>query len=232
VAVARLDSGEPRTRLCRVGGWLVAHRPRPAGCSTTAKDAGHLSESAAARKAVNRHCRSGACFDPSERPAEVKPTATTDALDLPESAATLRAGNRLCRVGGAWLALRPRPNGDAPYAFPRNQPPGCTRATARRIRCLPFSYYSDPPSERSAKLPGPPATTLKVGKPGWRPRSASAVCLARRASYARSRDRDFHLRQLVFLDRHLERRLDALASLARYDLQAILPRLGGQAQPA
>ena len=30
-----------------------------------------------------------------------------------------------------------------------------------------------------AKLPGPPATTLKLGKPGWRPRSASAVGSAR-----------------------------------------------------
>jgi len=30
-------------------------------------------------------------------------------------------------------------------------------------------------AERSAKLPGPPARTLKLGKPGWRPRSASAV---------------------------------------------------------
>src|SRR5689334_12913302 len=26
-----------------------------------------------------------------------------------------------------------------------------------------------------AKLPGPPARTLKLGNPGWRPRSASAV---------------------------------------------------------
>src|SRR5437660_1633621 len=34
-------------------------------------------------------------------------------------------------------------------------------------------------AERSAKLPGPPATTLKLGKPGWRPRSASAVGSAR-----------------------------------------------------
>jgi hypothetical protein len=33
-------------------------------------------------------------------------------------------------------------------------------------------------AERSAKLPGPPSRTLKLGKPGWRPRSASAVCSA------------------------------------------------------
>ena len=30
------------------------------------------------------------------------------------------------------------------------------------------------PGERSAKLPGPPARTLKLEKPGWGPRSASA----------------------------------------------------------
>src|SRR6266481_4317627 len=30
-------------------------------------------------------------------------------------------------------------------------------------------------AERSAKLPGPPARRLKLGKPGWRPRSASAA---------------------------------------------------------
>src|SRR5262245_54551014 len=30
-------------------------------------------------------------------------------------------------------------------------------------------------AERSAKLPGPPARTLKLRKPGWRPRSASVV---------------------------------------------------------
>src|SRR5262245_23066023 len=29
--------------------------------------------------------------------------------------------------------------------------------------------------EQRAKLPGPPATTLKLDKPGWRPRSASAA---------------------------------------------------------
>jgi len=29
-----------------------------------------------------------------------------------------------------------------------------------------------------AKLPGPSAMTLKFGKPGWRPRLASAVCSA------------------------------------------------------
>src|SRR5215475_4366496 len=31
------------------------------------------------------------------------------------------------------------------------------------------------PPNAKAKLPGPPARTLKLGKPGWRPRSASAV---------------------------------------------------------
>jgi hypothetical protein len=30
-------------------------------------------------------------------------------------------------------------------------------------------------AEHSAKLPGPPARTLKLEKPGWRPRSTSAV---------------------------------------------------------
>jgi hypothetical protein len=35
------------------------------------------------------------------------------------------------------------------------------------------------PPERSAKLPGPPARTLKLEKPGWRPRSVSAVGSAR-----------------------------------------------------
>src|SRR6516164_9189348 len=30
------------------------------------------------------------------------------------------------------------------------------------------------PDNAKAKLPGPPARTLKRGKPGWRPRSASA----------------------------------------------------------
>ena len=34
--------------------------------------------------------------------------------------------------------------------------------------------YQQRMAERSAKLPGPPARTLKLGKPGWRPRSASA----------------------------------------------------------
>src|SRR5262245_37523301 len=33
-------------------------------------------------------------------------------------------------------------------------------------------------AERSAKLPGPPARTLKHGKPGWRPRSAFSRWLA------------------------------------------------------
>src|SRR5882724_3155035 len=31
------------------------------------------------------------------------------------------------------------------------------------------------PANGTAKLPGPPASTLKLEKPGWRPRSASAV---------------------------------------------------------
>ena len=39
--------------------------------------------------------------------------------------------------------------------------------------------------ERSAKLPGPPARTLKLEKPGWRPRSASAVGSARCATPVR-----------------------------------------------
>ena len=112
--------------------WLVGPPSASRRVSTTTtKDAGHRSESAAASKTVNRHCRSGACFDPSGRPAEGA-TATMAALDLPESAAAPRAGNRLCRVGGARSALRPRPNRDAPYAFPRNRPPGYTRVTARR----------------------------------------------------------------------------------------------------
>jgi hypothetical protein len=37
-----------------------------------------------------------------------------------------------------------------------------------RSRPIPFA-------EHSAKMRGPPARTLKFGKPGWRPRSASAV---------------------------------------------------------
>ena len=32
-----------------------------------------------------------------------------------------------------------------------------------------------PPPNDKAKLPGPPAKTLKLENPGWRPRSASAV---------------------------------------------------------
>src|SRR5258708_5053974 len=37
--------------------------------------------------------------------------------------------------------------------------------------------------ERSAKLKGPPATTLKLREPEWRPRSASAVGSVRRLSF-------------------------------------------------
>src|SRR4051794_28974707 len=40
----------------------------------------------------------------------------------------------------------------------------------------PLRFTSISPSPNgTAKLPGLPARTLKVGKPGWRPRSASAV---------------------------------------------------------
>jgi hypothetical protein len=57
-------------------------------------------------------------------------------------------------------------------------------ASVRRHRSRLLQYRfgrSDQraPPERSAKLPGPPARTLKLEKPGWRPRSVSAVGSAR-----------------------------------------------------
>src|SRR5262249_13574803 len=46
--------------------------------------------------------------------------------------------------------------------------------TAKQHRTPPAPRL---PPNAKAKLPGPPARTLKLGKPGWRPRSASAVWL-------------------------------------------------------
>src|SRR5262245_43610309 len=50
----------------------------------------------------------------------------------------------------------------------------------RRTSCaIPFVeravVHQSSATERSAKLPGLPAKTLRLGKPGWQPRSTSAV---------------------------------------------------------
>jgi hypothetical protein len=44
----------------------------------------------------------------------------------------------------------------------------CVEECRSRRNDLPHQRWSAA-AERSAKLPGPPATTLKLGKPGWRP---------------------------------------------------------------
>src|SRR6516165_10495017 len=62
----------------------------------------------------------------------------------------------------------------------RDREPRCalrsddTDARREARRCFGRSDRRAPPKAK-AKLPEPPARTLKRGKPGWRPRSASAV---------------------------------------------------------
>src|SRR5262249_39776829 len=65
------------------------------------------------------------------------------------------------------------------------------RSSARITLFFTFPSAGTSPNERSAKLPGPPARILKLGKPGWRPRSASAfgpACLLLGPGHIHGRD--------------------------------------------
>src|SRR5262249_28528345 len=116
------------------------------------------------------------------------PRGDLPADDPPSPAVALDLGSRPRRSAAA--RCRTGPGGPAsPIRDARLLSPvpgwrsrvraGPARATVRRSDTHLGRSDRCAPPERSAKLPGPPARTLRLEKPGWRPRSASAVGSAR-----------------------------------------------------
>src|SRR5262249_38843084 len=104
------------------------------------------------------------------------------------------------------------------------------RSRLTRLPCrVPFISPRTPPSRPNAKakLPGPPARTLKRGKLGWRPRSASAVGSAPRRLRGSLR--------LDSLQRHLEElspRLPVLRNLPHLEPPTFVIQFNGIAHVA